>query len=251
MRTLNSLFNDSVEKYKDNVCLLENQGQGYEPTTYQEARNEVHRFAAGLLSLGIRKGDCLALLSEGRNKWLYSEMGILYTGAVNVPLSTRLEEPSELKFRLVHSGSRMLIISGRESHKITSLKKEIESLEKVIYLDPRNSYEEDELLFDDVCKMGDEYLKNNADEFEKRWKSIEEDDYANICYTSGTTADPKGIILSHRNYTANVEQSRSTMPVPEWYTTLLYLPWDHAFAHTAGLYTIISAGASMASVQKL
>ena len=249
MRTLNSLFNDSVEKYKDNVCLLENQGQGYEPTTYQEARNEVHRFAAGLLSLGIRKGDCLALLSEGRNKWLYSEMGILYTGAVNVPLSNRLEESSEIKFRLEHSGSRILVISGRESHKITSLKKEIDSLDKVIYLDPRDSYEEDELFFDDVSKMGDEYLKENAAEFEKRWKSIEEDDYANICYTSGTTADPKGIILSHRNYTANVEQSRSTMPVPEWYTTLLYLPWDHAFAHTAGLYTIISAGATLASVQ--
>jgi long-chain acyl-CoA synthetase len=97
--------------------------------------------------------------------------------------------------------------------------------------------------------MGDEYLKENAAEFEKRWKSIQEDDYANICYTSGTTADPKGIILSHRNYTANVEQSRSTMAVPEWYTTLLYLPWDHAFAHTAGLYTIISAGATLASVQ--
>jgi long-chain acyl-CoA synthetase len=129
MRTLNSLFNDSVEKYKDNICLLENQGQGYEPTTYQETRNEVHRFAAGLLSLGIRKGDCLALMSEGRNKWLYSEMGILYTGAVNVPLSNRLEESSEIKFRLEHSGSRMLIISGRESHKINSLKKEIDSLD--------------------------------------------------------------------------------------------------------------------------
>ena len=249
MRTLNSLFNDSVEKYKDNVCLLENQGKGYEPTTYQETRNEVHRFAAGLLSLGIRKGDCLALLSEGRNKWLYSEMGILYTGAVNVPLSNRLEESSEIKFRLEHSGSRMLVISGRESHKITSLKKEIDSLERVIYLDPRDSYDEDELFFDDVCKMGDEYLKENAAEFEKTWKSISEDDYANICYTSGTTADPKGIILTHRNYTANVEQSRSTMPVPEWHTTLLYLPWDHAFAHTAGLYTIISAGATLASVQ--
>jgi len=172
MRTLNTLFDDAVEKYKDNVCMLENQGQGYEPTTYQEARNEVHRFAAGLLSLGVRKGDCLALLSEGRNKWLYSELGILYTGAVNVPLSTRLEEPSEIKFRLEHSGSRMLIISGRESHKITSLKKEIDSLEKVIYLDPRDSYEEDELFFDDVSKMGDEYLKENVAEFEKKWKSI-------------------------------------------------------------------------------
>jgi long-chain acyl-CoA synthetase len=249
MRTLNSLFNDSVERYKNNVCLLENRGSGYEPTTYLEARNEVRRFAAGLMSIGVEKGDCLALLSEGRNKWLYSEMGILFAGAVNVPLSNRLEEPSEIRFRLEHSGSRMLIVSAREAHKIASLKKEIGNLEKVIYLDPRDSYGADELYFDDVSQMGDAFLRDHEADFEERWRSTGEDDHANICYTSGTTADPKGIILTHRNYTANVEQSRSTMPVPEWYTTLLYLPWDHAFAHTAGLYTIISAGAALASVQ--
>ncbi len=248
MRTLNSLFNDCVEKYKDNVYLLENAGSGYKPTTYGEARKEVHRFAAGLLSRGIQKGDRVALLSEGRNKWVFSELGILYAGAVNVPLSNRLEEP-EIKFRIEHSGSRMIIVSGREASKIGKMKKEIGCLEKVIYLDPQESYDENELFFDDVCGTGDEYLEKNAETFEKTWKSVQENDYANICYTSGTTAEPKGVLLSHRNYTANVEQARSVMPVYEWWTTLLYLPWDHAFAHTCGIYTILSAGASLASVQ--
>ena len=59
MRTLNTLFDDCVEKYRDNVYLLENSGDGYQPTTYSEARTQVHRFAAGLLSLGIRKGDVI------------------------------------------------------------------------------------------------------------------------------------------------------------------------------------------------
>jgi len=249
MRTLNSLFNDCVEKYRDNVYLLENSGDGYKPTTYLEARTEVHRFAAGLLSLGVKKGDRLSLLAEGRNKWIYSELGILYNGAVNVPLSTRLEESSEIKFRIEHSESRMMIISGREAHKIKELKKEIGCLEKVIYLDPQENYEEDELYFDDISDMGDKYLAENRDEFEKMWRSIGENDLANICYTSGTTADPKGIMLSHRNYTSNVEQAHSVLPVEEWWTTLVYIPWDHAFAHTAGVYTILSYGASMASVQ--
>ena len=62
--------------------------------------------------------------------------------------------------------------------------------------------------------------------------------------------DPKGIILTHRNYTANVEQASATLPIPEWYTSLLLLPWDHAFAHTAGIYTLMKNGASMASVQQ-
>ncbi len=249
MRTLNSLFNDCVEKYRDNTYLLENSGDGYKPTTYLEARTEVHRFAAGLLSIGIKKGDRLALLAEGRNKWIYSELGILYCGAVNVPLSTRLEEPSEIKFRIEHSGSRMMIISGREAPKIKKIKNEIDSLEKVIYLDPQDSYEEDELFFDDISAMGDKYLAENREAFEKTWQSVGENDLANICYTSGTTADPKGIMLSHRNYTANVEQARSVMPVYDYWTTLVFIPWDHSFAHTAGIYTILSAGASMASVQ--
>jgi long-chain acyl-CoA synthetase len=87
------------------------------------------------------------------------------------------------------------------------------------------------------------------DEFHKIWQSLKESDYANICYTSGTTADPKGIILTHRNYTANVEQSSALLVVPEWYTSLLILPWDHCFAHTAGIYTLMKNGASMASIQ--
>jgi long-chain acyl-CoA synthetase len=53
----------------------------------------------------------------------------------------------------------------------------------------------------------------------------------------------------HRNYTANVEQASATLPIPEWYTSLLLLPWDHAFAHTAGIYTLMKNGASMASVK--
>ena len=83
----------------------------------------------------------------------------------------------------------------------------------------------------------------------KRIRSIGPDDYVNISYTSGTTADPKAIILSHRNYTANIEQTLTLMDVPEWWTTLLILPWDHSFAHTVGIYIMMATGASLAAVQ--
>ena len=249
MKTLNHLFETSVEKYTNNVFILEKKTTEYEGYTYKQIRREVHDFAAGLIKIGIKKGDRMALMSEGRKNWPVAEIGMFYAGAINVPLSTKLEEASEIKFRLEHSDTRMIVVSGNQARKFKELKNQIPTLEKVIHMDPVEGPGEKDLLWDDIVTMVREFLEKNPDQFEERWLSVQPDDYANICYTSGTTADPKGIILSHKNYYANVQQARSVMPVPEWYTTLLTLPWDHAFAHTCGIYTIISAGASIAAVQ--
>ncbi len=248
-RTLPSMFEASVERYSSNVMMWEKKGESYRGTTYAEMRQSVHECAAGLIDLGIEKGDRLALISEGRNDWVISELGILYAGAINVPLSVKIEEHSDLRFRLAHSGCRMVIVSGAHVHKIRQIKRDLPELQKVIVLDGEIKRDEDELPFAEVSKRGRRYLERYRGNFEKRWKSVVESDPANICYTSGTTADPKGIVLTHRNYTANVEQASATLPIPEWYTSLLLLPWDHAFAHTAGIYTLMRNGASMASVK--
>ncbi len=249
MRTLVQLFEDCAAKYSENVFLLEKKNNKFMGATFKEVHEKVLQFAAGLISLGIQKGDRIALISEGRNDWVYSELGILYAGAVNVPLSVKLTESSELKFRIVHSGARFVIASKSQAKKLTGLKEKIETLEKVILLDPPEKCEVHEIAFSYVLGQGKSYLKTNTEECRKRWMSVTEQDYANICYTSGTTADPKGIILSHRNYTANIEQSLSLFVIPMYWTTLLILPWDHAFAHTCGIYTLMSCGASLASIQ--
>ncbi len=249
-RTLPNLFEESVRRYADRVLMWENNGEKYVGTTYKQMQAIVYKFAAGLMKYGIRKGDRVALISEGRNYWVAAELGILFTGAVNVPISTKVEELTDLKFRLAHSGCRLAIVSKNQAVKVSQVKNDLPDLEKIILLDKPESLDEDEIFVDDLLKMGDEYLRNSSAEFEKTWQNLSENDYANICYTSGTTADPKGIILTHRNYTANVEQSSALLPIPEWYVSLLILPWDHAFAHTAGIYTLMKNGAGMASVQQ-
>lgn len=249
MKTINHFFEENVNRFPDNIYMWEKKGDKYEGSTYAEIRQLVYQFAAGLISLGIKKGDRIALLSEGRNDWVVSELGILYTGAVNVPLSVKLGDPSEIKFRLAHSGSKMVIVSRNQARKLKPIKNDLNDLEKIILLDAEEKYEKDEILFADVLKKGIDYLKANEKEFEKTWKSVKENDYANISYTSGTTADPKGIILSHLNYVANVEQAYSLMDIPESYKTLLILPWDHSFAHTGGIYCFMGKGASIASIQ--
>ena len=105
-----------------------------------------------------------------------------------------------------------------------------------------------EVCISEIEEMGDQFLKEHRDEFEARYKSVGPDDYANISYTSGTTADPKGILLTHRNYTANVEQAHSVIDVPADSVMLIILPMDHCFAHVAGFYFMMSAGGSIATV---
>jgi long-chain acyl-CoA synthetase len=248
-RSLPQLFEDSVERYPNNILMWEKKDGRYQGTTYLEARTLVHRFAAGLRDLGLRPGDRAALIAEGCNDWLVSELGVLFNGAVNVPVSVRIDELKDLKFRLAHSGSKFVIVSRSQAGKIRQIKAELPDLEKTVLLDEMPSYEPGEVLARDIYRKGQDYLAAHGKEFDEAWRSIKESDPANICYTSGTTADPKGIILTHLNYFANTDQSRDLVGCPEYYVSLMWLPWDHAFAHTAGVYTLMRSGASLASTE--
>jgi len=248
-RTLPYLFENSVAKFPDNVLMWDKITSDYQPTTYKQMQPLIHQFACGLISLGFNKGDRAALIAEGRKEWVISELGILFSGGINVPISVKIDTLSDLKFRLAHSESKVAIVSKGQLQKIRAIKNDLPDLEKTIILDSVENPQPDELLLNDLLQRGDNFLQSNKKTFHDLWQSINDNDYANICYTSGTTADPKGIILTHRNYTANVEQSSALLPIPQYYTSLLILPWDHAFAHTAGIYTLMANGASMAAVQ--
>lgn len=250
MKSLIRFFEENVEKYSTNIYLWEKLQEKYEGTTYQETRRQVQEFGAGLMQLGISKGDRVSLLADGRNSWVIGELGILYAGGINVPLSIKLN-PEEIRFRLTHSGSKMVITSSTQAPKILEVIDRCPDIIKVIFMDPMEEYADGQIHFNEVRKIGREWLEipANRKSFEEFTASITPSDYANICYTSGTTADPKGIILTHGNYVTNVYQSYSLMDIPQYYKTLLILPWDHSFAHTAGIYAFMGKGASIASVK--
>lgn len=250
MKSIIQFFEESVEKFSSNVYLWEKPAEKYEGTTYGETKKQVYEFAAGLMNLGVKKGDRLSLISEGRNSWVIGELGILYTGALNVPLSTKLN-PEEIKFRLNHSESKMILTSTLQAWKVKEIIKDCKFIEKIIHFDTQEEYAPNEIHFNEVRKIGREWLesKENTAKFEANFKSLTPSDFANICYTSGTTADPKGIILTHGNYVTNVYQAYSLMDIPPFYKTLLILPWDHSFGHTCGIFAFMGKGASIASVK--
>ena len=218
------------------------------PTTYAETLKKAKRIAAGLMAMGVQKGEKISYLSEGRDMWVIGELGVLYAGAVNVPLSIKLEESNDLVFRVKHSDSKYVITSKFQLPKIRKILPECPMVEKVIIFDEIPDLKENEIYIGDVIAMGDRFLAENEEMFIQRYRSIDPDDYANISYTSGTTADPKGILLTHRNYTANVEQAHSVIGVEPDDKMLIILPLDHCFAHVAGFYTMMSYGASFGTV---
>jgi len=243
---------DFVEKYTQrfatNTFLREKVDGTWTETSFAQTRDYGRIIAAAFMALGLEKGEKVSLLSEGRNLWIISEIGILYAGGVNVPLSIKLEESQDLLFRINHSDSRFVIVSGQQLPKIRKIIDGIPSVQRIIVLDEVEEYGSRELSFKDFFNLGQAWLSSHQEDLDCRARSVAPDDYANISYTSGTTADPKGVLLTHRNYTANVEQGSSVISLPEKSVMLIILPLDHCFAHVAGFYTMMYYGGSIATV---
>ena len=249
-RTIIDLFEESVSKYGAKEFLLEKHNGKFEPTTYNETKRRALNIGAGLTALGIERGDRISILAEGCNNWIISELGLLYAGAISVPLSIKLEEANDLTFRLKHSDAKLVFVSNHQLKKIRNIVAELPELKHVVvWGNVEGGLREGELSLAEIEAHGEEYLKTNKDSFMAIGQSLKNDDIATITYTSGTTADPKGVVLTHRNYTANVEQALSVVSIPSTWRTLIILPLDHCFAHVVGFYIMIACGASVATTE--
>ncbi len=248
-RTLIDLFEESVAKYGNKTFLMEKTGKVYEDTSYAAVKDEALRIGAGLAALGVAPKQTVSILAEGCNNWIISELGLLYAGAVSVPLSIKLEEANDLLFRLNHADVETIFVSKYQLPKIRRIKEQLPLLKTIIVFHDDVELEGGEMTLSALKDMGDKYLAEHREEFLAIGRALQNDDYATITYTSGTTADPKGVVLTHRNYTANVEQALTRISIPPTYRTLIILPLDHCFAHVCGFYIMIACGAAVATTQ--
>ena len=249
-RTIIDLFEESVSKYGSKEFLLEKHNGKFEPTTYNQTKSLALKIGAGLVAMGIERGDRVSILAEGCNNWIISELGLLYAGAVSVPLSIKLEESNDLIFRLRHADVKLIFVSRYQLPKVRRIIDDLADLKHVVvWGEDAANLKEGEVTLESVVALGEEYLKSNEENFMAIGRSLQNDDYATITYTSGTTADPKGVVLTHRNYTANVEQALSVVSIPSTWRTLIILPLDHCFAHVVGFYIMIACGASVATTE--
>ncbi len=247
-RTVLNLLDQARDNHPDSTYLCQKTEKGWVPTTYSQVDDISEKLASGLIDLGLRKDGRIALLAEGRADWVIGEFGILKAGCIAVPLSVNLLS-EEILYRLNHSEASLVLVSQNTMAKIGRIWSRIENQEsRIVYLDQDDQIlkgmcekfgldaAKDILLFQDLIEQGSLSLDYNRQELRRRREEISEDDIVTISYTSGTTGNPKGIMLSHLNYYANSHDAYSFFQIPPHLKTLIILPLDHSFAHTVGIY---------------
>ncbi|MDR2748270.1 MAG: AMP-binding protein, partial [Treponema sp.] len=260
--TVVGLLHWGAEQWGDKPYLGSKQGAEWRRYSFKEADRLSSALALSLIKLGFKRNDNIAILSEGMAPWVISEFGLLKAGCVSVPLSTKLL-PDELIFRMDHSESRALFVSENNFQKGAEILERVKVKPLIICISPRNGHtgelvhtfglnpEKNFYYYDDLLAMGEKLMTGEGEgpAFLQRLRDTEKDitadDTVTICYTSGTMGNPKGIMLSHRNYLHNAGNAAEVVKVkPDW-KNLIMLPLDHSFAHTVGLYIFIFWGITM------
>ncbi len=247
-KTVIQMLKKAAAKYKDSPYLTEKTNEGWKSKTFAQVQESTDILAAGLLTFSFQKNDKFAILAEGRTSWVEMEFSVLKIGGISVPLSIKLL-PEEVLFRLNHSESKAIILSKNTIDKIFPIWNKIETKNfKIIYLDDdienlkslfqKNNieFEKNVILFSNLFETGKLNLEKLSQQLILIESQITENGIVTISYTSGTTGNPKGIMLSHLNYFSNSNDALTSFRLPEFYKLLIILPIDHSFAHTVGTY---------------
>src|ERR1051325_1509875 len=238
---------DALERHsKEDALCLKKEGQWLR-ISGEAFIARVRAVALGLSSLGVRKGDRVALLSENRPDWSVVDLAILSLGAVNVPIYTT-QAPEQVRFILEDSGARLLFVSGRKVFRHARPGVDpVESLENVIFFDTDAAdAREGSLTLFEVEQRGAELDRASPEAFGRMLNAVAREDLATIIYTSGTTGEPKGVMLTHEAFASNVLSITGALPIRSTDVALSVLPLSHIFERVV-FYVFCWNGVSVAS----
>ncbi len=247
--TLCGMFQESVRKFAGLPALLHKVNGEFTAITYAELGRDVRTLATALHKTGIRKGDRVALLSENRPEWAVSDLAILHAGGVNVGIFPTLPV-AQVEYMLRDSGAACVIVSGQEQlAKVIAARRSLPAL-RVIRINGAEDGSSGVVSYASLMKeSASAPLTDEA--FEALWSSIAPDDWASIIYTSGTTAEPMGAILTHRNFVSNYRTARNILRFQPGDVLLSFVPLNHVFGRMVDHYLPLSLGSAIAYVENL
>lgn len=242
--TLNDVFRTTVSIPRAAAMKYKRDGRWIDITVPEFAAT-VRHFSTGLRSLGIERGDRVAILSENRPEWTLSDFAILALGGVSVPVYPTLLA-RQIEYILNDSGAVAVVVSNAEQlAKVTEIRNSLPALREVIVCDGPVSLP-DGRSFQSVVEQGaQEETREGSWKFDEILGSVGSGDLATIVYTSGTTGNPKGAMLSHGNVTSNVVATTSIIQFNPGDVALCILPLSHILERM-GDFSFLYRGACIA-----
>ncbi|MBT8380570.1 MAG: AMP-binding protein, partial [Ignavibacteria bacterium] len=248
--TIPELYRFLTEEYvarQDGYVIKRKVDNDYKGITYLELKEETDLFGFGLQNLGVKRNDCVALISENRPEWVYADLAMQMLGVINVPLYPSLTSDS-IEYILNDSESKGVIVSTKfQLNKVLKIREKCKYLKFIIIL---NEEELDSSIkelhsFKSIQEKGKSARTENPEMLIECSAITKENDVCTIIYTSGTTGEPKGVILTHKNILSNVNSALEAYPITKDDVFLSFLPLCHIFERMAGYYTAFASGCTV------
>ncbi|HEX5731417.1 MAG TPA: long-chain fatty acid--CoA ligase [Blastocatellia bacterium] len=229
-KTLNELFNFAVERFRGDEFLRFKFSGQWKTLTYDEFAASVRELALGMAALGLKAGDRVAIWSANRPEWNQADLAALAIGGVDVPIYST-QAVQQVEYILADSGARAICVSSEFLDRALEIQKRIPTLEWIILFDDAEKSVSDRVIpISRLAREGKALDQNKPDLYAKLWGSAEPEDLATLLYTSGTTGDPKGVMLTHKNLTTNALNSYRWLGLEgKRDVALTYLPFSHIF----------------------
>jgi long-chain acyl-CoA synthetase len=236
------LFFHQVDRLKVRVALRNKDYGIWKRISWNEYGQMVRQVAAGLMALGVERGDRVAILGENRPEWLACHLGTMSSGGVTCGVYPT-SAPDQVAYVASHSEAKVLFIENEEQvDKVLQILPDLEAVRQIIVWDPKGlwGFSQDKIIFfDQFMKEAQSFLEKNPRCIENRLTQIEADDTAMIIYTSGTTGRPKGAMISHRNILGMTESFVTVNKGFESDEVVSYLPLAHIYENLISLFQAI------------
>jgi long-chain acyl-CoA synthetase len=245
--TLNQLLFEAVDRFDKPDAMLVRSGDQYVPISHKTLLDRVRRVRLGLESIGIQRGDRVAILSENRPEWAIADFACLTSGVTDVPLYPSL--PAEqLRYPLRDSGTVAMFVSTEaQAEKIAAIRGDLPALKTVVVFDAAAAGRAD-MTLDALEQRGAAIdSPSRAASFRDEALRVQPDDLATLIYTSGTTGEPKGVMLTHDNIYSNVAATRNALAMRGDDVSLSFLPLSHILQRM-GDYWFLATGTCIAYV---
>ena len=241
-KTIAEMFIQCVEQFADNPAFFDKIDGEWQKKTYREAGDIVENLASGLASLGVQKGDKIAIISTNSSRWAFADYAITGLGAVTVTVYPTLTTP-HMKYIFDDSETHYAFVGNKEQlDKTKSLIQECEHMKGYVLMDDSDDDTDKVFGFSSLIERGKAYKESSDFDFKAIASTINPDDLLTLIYTSGTTGNPKGAMLSHNNLIANIKSGKKSIHIDESDVFLSFLPLSHVFERMVGHFSGFTSG---------